>query len=158
MVWRAVAIASIGALVASLAFLVIGFQQSARISELALQNSVSAELYSRLGKDFPAFLEPGVVTKGLRGVTARDSGSMTVLLAPTLDAAFIAWIGVGSGQSLRLQSIDRQSGLVRDVGVFSVESPLSGTQITIPIGTANTSSDWQVVNEQGAVVFTSRTE
>ncbi len=156
LLWRAACIAAIGGLVAAVAFDVVTARQATRISELALQNSVSTELHELLGSDFRKFRDQRCIVRGLVGSTIRDNGSATVYLAPTLDAAFITWLDLSPGQKLILQSIDRDSGLVRDAGAFAIVNPIGGTRLEVPLGVANAVSDWQIVDARGAVVFTTR--
>ncbi len=158
LVWRAACIAVIGGLVVALAFDVATARQAARISELALQNASSAELTALIGAGLPEFLDKRCVVKGLVGATVRDNGSTTVMLAPTLDSAYIVWFDLSVGQKLMLQAVDRQSGVVNDAGEFSVVNPVGGRRFALQTGVANANSDWQIVDARGAVVFTTHPE
>lgn len=154
--WRLACIAAIGGLVAALVLSVAMSRQSARISELALQNATSAQLTGLIGSGLAEFLDQRCVVKGLVGSTARDNGSVTVMLAPTLDAALIVWVDFTVGQNLLLQSFDRQSGITRDAGQFVVINPLGGTRISLDSGVAKLSSDWRIVDARGVVVFSTQ--
>lgn len=158
LVWRAACIAVIGGLVAALAFDVSTSRQATRISELALQNASSAELSALIGPGLPEFLDQRCVVKGLVGATVRDNGSATVMLAPTLDSAYVVWFDLSVGQKLTLQSFDRQSGIAHDAGSFSIVNPVGGTRFPLQSGVANANSDWRIVDMRGAVVFTTRPE
>ncbi len=157
--WRAACIAAIACLAAVMVFQVATARQAARIGELALQNSISDELTSMLGKgrkSLTAVLDEGCIVKGLVGMTVRDNGSVTVALTPTLDEVRIVWIDLALGQTVSLQSIDRQSGTIQTVGTFVIEHQLGGTDLKLPTGAANANSDWRVIDQRGSVLFTSR--
>ncbi|MSQ90468.1 MAG: hypothetical protein EXS01_03625 [Phycisphaerales bacterium] len=156
MMWRATCIAVIGALVASLIFQIARADQATRISELALQNAISKELSALVGAGIDKFLDQRCIVKGLVGATVRDNGSATVMLTPSFDAVLLLWIDVPAGSSLTLQSLDRQSGIARQAGDFSVVNPIGGTRIDLPSGVANANSDWQVTDSRGTVIFTTR--
>ncbi len=157
--WRAACIAAIACLAAVMVFQVATARQAARIGELALQNSISEELTNLLGKGrkgLNAVLDEGCIVKGLVGATARENGSATVALTPTLDEVRIVWIDLALGQVVSLQSVDRQSGASQTVGTFMIEHQIGGTYLKLPMGAANANSDWRLLDQRGSVLFTSR--
>jgi len=155
LVWRAACIAVLGVLIAVSAFEVSNSRQSARISELALQNATADELKSLIGSGISEFLDKRCVVKGLVGATVRDNGAAIVSLSPTLDSVFVMWFDLPSTQKLSLQLWDSDSGTIIDTGSFSVGHRLGGTRINLKPGIATPNSDWRITDERGAVLFSS---
>jgi len=155
LVWRAVCIAVFGALIVVSAFEISISRQSARISELALQNVITDELKDLIDFDIYEFLDKRCVVKGLVGATVRDNGAAMVSLSPTLDSVLVIWIDLPATQKLSLQLWDVDSGTVIDTGSFSVVHPLGGTRINLKPGIATPNSDWRITDERGAVLFSS---
>ena len=155
LVWRAACIAVFGALIVVSAFEISISRQSARISELALQNVITDELKDLIDFDIYEFLDKRCVVKGLVGATVRDNGAAMVSLSPTLDSVLVIWIDLPATQKLSLQLWDVDSGTVIDTGSFSVVHPLGGTRINLKPGIATPNSDWRITDERGAVLFSS---
>lgn len=155
LVWRAACIAVFGALIAVSAFEISNSRQSARISELALQNANTDELKSLIGSGISEFLDKRCVVKGLVGATVRDNGAAIVSLSPSLDSLFVMWFDLPVAQKLSLQLWDTESGSVVDTGSFSVGHRLGGTRINLKPGVATPNSDWRITDERGAVLFSS---
>lgn len=155
LVWRAACIAVLGALITVSVFLISISRQSARISELALQNATADELKKELGPFIVEFLDKGCVVKGLVGATVRDKGAAIVSLSPTLDSVFVIWNDLPADQILTLQSWDVESGIMIDTGSFSVGHRLGGTRINLTPGIATQNSDWRIIDERGIVLFSS---
>ena len=155
LVWRAACIAVLGALIAVSAFEISNSRQSARISELALQNATADELKSLIGSGISEFLDKRCVVKGLVGATVRDNGAAIVSLSPTLDSVFVMWFDLPATQKLSLQLWDTDSGTIIDTGSFSVGHRLGGTRINLKPGIATPNSDWRITDERGAVLFSS---
>ena len=153
--WRAACIFTIGALITVSAFEVSNSRQSARISELALQNATADELKALIGSGISEFLDKRCVVKGLVGATVRDNGAAIVSLSPTLDSVFVMWFDLPATQKLSLQLWDTHSGTVIDTGSFSVGHRLGGTRINLKSGIATPNSDWRITDERGAVLFSS---
>ena len=155
LVWRAACIAVLGALIAVSAFEISNSRQSARISELALQNATADELKSLIGSGISEFLDKRCVVKGLVGATVRDNGAAIVSLSPSLDSLFVMWFDLPVAQKLSLQLWDTESGTVVDIGSFSAGHRLGGTRINLKPGIATPNSDWRITDERGAVLFSS---
>jgi hypothetical protein len=155
LVWRAACIFTIGALVAVSAFEVSNSRQSARISELALQNASTDELKALIGSGISEFLDKRCVVKGLVGATVHNNGAAIVSLSPTLDSVFVMWFDLPATQKLSLQLWDTDSGTIIDTGSFSVGHRLGGTRINLTPGIATPNSDWRITDERGAVLFSS---
>ena len=155
LVWRAACVAVFGALIVVSAFEISISRQSARISELALQNVITDELKDLIDFDIYEFLDKRCVVKGLVGATVRDNGAAMVSLSPTLDSVLVIWIDLPATQKLSLQLWDVDSGTVIDTGSFSVVHPLGGTRINLKPGIATPNSDWRITDERGAVLFSS---
>ena len=155
LVWRAACILTIGALITVSAFEVSISRQSARISELALQNVITDELKDLIDFDIYEFLDKRCVVKGLVGATVRDNGAAMVSLSPTLDSVLVIWIDLPATQKLSLQLWDADSGTVIDSGSFSVGHRLGGTRINLKPGIATPNSDWRIIDERGMVLFSS---
>ena len=155
LVWRAACIAVLGALIAVSAFEISNSRQSARISELALQNATADELKSLIGSGISEFLDKRCVVKGLVGATVRDNGAAMVSLSPTLDSVLVIWIDLPATQKLSLQLWDADSGTITDAGSFSIGHRLGGTRMNLKPGIATPNSDWRITDERGAVLFSS---
>ena len=155
LVWRAVCIAVFGALIVVSAFEISISRQSARISELALQNVITDELKDLIDFDIYEFLDKRCVVKGLVGATVRDNGAAIVSLSPTLDSVFVMWFDLPATQKLSLQLWDTDSGTIIDTGSFSVRDRLGGTRINLKPGIATPNSDWRIIDERGMVLFSS---
>ena len=155
LVWRAACIAVFGALIVVSAFEISISRQSARISELALQNVITDELKDLIDFDIYEFLDKRCVVKGLVGATVRDNGAAIVSLSPTLDSVFVMWFDLPATQKLSLQLWDTDSGTVIDTGSFSVGHRLGGTRINLKPGIATPNSDWRIIDERGMVLFSS---
>lgn len=155
LVWRAACIAALGVLIAVSAFEISNSRQSARISELALQNATADELKALIGSGISEFLDKRCVVKGLVGATVRDNGAAIVSLSPTLDSVFVMWFDLPVTQKLSLQLWDTHSGTAIDTGSFSIGHRLGGTRINLKPGIANPNSDWRITDERGVVLFSS---
>ena len=156
LVWRAACIAVLGALIAVSAFEISNSRQSARISELALQNATSDELKGLIGSGISEFLDKRCVVKGLIGATVLVNGAAIVSLSPSLDSLFVMWFDLPVAQKLSLQLWDIESGTVVDIGSFSAGHRLGGTRINLKPGIATPNSDWRITDERGAVLFSSK--
>ncbi len=157
--WRAACITAVASVAAVTVFQIATARQAARIGELALQNTISDELSDLLGKgrkSLKAVLDEGCIVKGLVGATVRDNGSATVALTPTFDEARVVWIDLALGQTVTLQSVDRQSGAIQTVGNFVVEHRIGGTELHLRPGIANANSDWRIIDARGSLLFSSR--
>ena len=155
LVWRAACIAVFGALIVVSAFEISISRQSARISELALQNVITDELKDLIDFDIYEFLDKRCVVKGLVGATVRDNGAAMVSLSPTLDSVLVIWIDLPATQKLSLQLWDADSGTITDAGSFSIGHRLGGTRMNLKPGIATPNSDWRITDERGAVLFSS---
>ncbi len=155
LVWRAACIAVLGALITLSAFEISNSRQSARISELALQNATSDELKGLIGSGISEFLDKRCVVKGLVGATVRDNGAAIVSLSPTLDSVFVMWFDLPATQKLSLQLCNTDSRTFIDTESFSVGQPLGGTRINLEPGIATPNSDWRIIDERGMVLFSS---
>ena len=153
LVWRAAFIAVLGALITVSAFEISNSRQSARISELALQNATSDELKGLIGSGISEFLDKRCVVKGLIGATVLVNGAAIVSLSPTLDSVFVMWFDLPATQKLSLQLWDADSGTVIDSQSFSVRDRLGGTRINLEPGIATPNSDWRIIDERGMVLF-----
>jgi len=153
--WRAGCLAAIGGIVVAVVFHISTYRQAVRIGELALQNSVSAQLTSMIGAGLPEFLDQRCVVRGLVGVSPRESGSVAVMVSPKFDAVLVAWIDLAKDRVLRLEAVDSETQSVTTVGDFTVVNPVGGTRLVVPAGAANLGTVWRVVDRGGAVVFTS---
>ena len=154
-VWRVTCIAALGALITVSAVLISNSRQSARISELALQNATADELMKKIGPGLSEFLDKRCVVKGLVGATVRDNGAAIVSLSPTLDSVFVMWIDLPANQNFSLQLFNAESGSITDAGQFSAVHSLGGTRINLKPGIATPNSDWRVIDERGAILFSS---
>ncbi len=157
-VWRVTCIAALGALITVSAVLISNSRQSARISELALQNATADELMKKIGPGLSEFLDKRCVVKGLVGATVRDNGAAIVSLSPTLDSVFVMWIDLPANQNFSLQLFNAESGSITDAGQFSAVHRLGGTRINLKPGIATPNSDWRITDERGAVLFSSMTK
>ena len=155
LVWRAAFIAVLGALITVSAFEISNSRQSARISELALQNATSDELKGLIGSGISEFLDKRCVVKGLIGATVLVNGAAIVSLSPTLDSVFVMWFDLPATQKLSLQLWDADSGTVIDSQSFFVRDRLGGTRINLEPGIATPNSDWRIIDERGMVLFSS---
>lgn len=155
LVWRAASIVLIGALVASIAFNIATARQATRISELALQRVVSDQLGQYIGSDLPGFLDRRCIVQGLIGSTARDNGSVTVMLSPDFSSLLVLWVELPAEQEFTLRSIDRASGVAKNLGTFSAANPVGGSRMMLEPGMANANSDWEVVDSRGVALFSS---
>ena len=155
LVWRAACISVLSALIAVSAFEISNSRQSARISELALQNATSDELKALIGSGISEFLDKRCVVKGLVGATVLVNGAAIVSLSPTLDSVFVMWFDLPATQKLSLQLWDADSGTVIDTQSFSVRDRLGGTRINLKPGIATPNSDWRIIDERGMVLFSS---
>jgi hypothetical protein len=153
--WRASCLAAIGGIVVAVVLHISTYRQAVRIGELALQNAVSAQLTSMIGAGLPEFLDQRCVVRGLVGVSQRESGSVAVMLSPKFDAVLVAWIDLPKNRALRLEAVDPETNSAIAVGGFSAVNPVGGTRLAVPVGAANLSTAWRVVDASGAVVFTS---
>ncbi len=156
LVWRTASIVLAGALLASLAFNIATTRQSARISELALQRSVSEELRAMVGADLPAFLDKRCIVRGLVGSTLRDNGSASVMLTPDFTQVMVLWVDLPTSESYTLRAIDPATGDVSELGSVLTVNPVGGTNLKIAPGKATAASDWQLVDDRGTVVYSSR--
>ncbi|MFZ4642285.1 MAG: hypothetical protein ACOYMU_02955 [Phycisphaerales bacterium] len=155
LVWRAACISVLSALIAVSAFEISNSRQSARISELALQNATSDELMHSIGPGIKEFLDKRCVVKGLVGATVLVNGAAIVSLSPTLDSVFVMWFDLPTTQKLSLQLWDADSGTVIDTESFYVRDRLGGTRINLKPGIATPNSDWRITDERGMVLFSS---
>ena len=155
LVWRAACIAVFGALIVVSAFEISNSRQSARISELALQNVITDELKDLIDFDIYEFLDKRCVVKGLVGATVRDNGAAMVSLSPTLDSVLVIWIDLPATQKLSVQLWDADSGTITDAGSFSIGHRLGGTRMNLKPGIATPNSDWRITDERGMVLFSS---
>lgn len=158
MVWRAACIVALGVLITVSAFEVSNSRQSARISELALQNATAAELKDLIGSGIAEFLDQRSIVKGLVGVTPRDNGAAIVSLSSKLDSVFVMWFDLQTAQKLSLQIWDAESGTTIDAGSFSVGHRLGGTRISLMPNMATPNSNWRLTDERGVVLFSSNPE
>jgi|GEM_PF-771797 len=152
--WRAGCLAVIGGIVVVVVLHVSTTRQAVRISELALQNVVSAQLTSMIGAGLPEFLDQRGVVRGLVGASARESGSVAVMMSPKFDAVLVAWIDLQKDRVLRLEAVDSETAGVTAIGDFTVVNAVGGTRLLVPAGAANLGTVWRLVDSGGNVVFT----
>ena len=157
--WRATSIILAGGLLASIALNLATSRQAARISELALQGTVTSELLEFLGPDLRTFLDQRCIVRGLVATSVRDNGSVGVLLSPDYSRVMVQWIGLPTAQRYMLRAVDGASGVSQEIGSVSIVNQIGGTRFdSLPAGTVNAASDWELVDEHGTVIFRSRTD
>lgn len=155
LVWRAAAVVLTGALVASVAFNIATARQATRISELALQRVISDQLGQYIGADLSSYLDQRCIVRGLVGATARDNGSVSVMLAPDFASLMVVWVDLPAEQEFTLKAIDRATGTSKVLGTFTAANPVGGSRVVLAPGAANANSDWEVVDNRGVVNFSS---
>ncbi|MSR29293.1 MAG: hypothetical protein EXS03_06950 [Phycisphaerales bacterium] len=157
-VWRAATLVLAGGLLASLAFNVATTRQATRISELALQRAVSDQLLGYIGPGLPTFLDQRCIVRGLTGATNRDNGVASVMLSPDFKQLMVVWLDLPTAQKYTLRSVDAATGATSEVGSVSIVNQVGGSRFDLPDGAAHAASEWDLVDERGAVVFKTRRE
>ncbi len=155
LVWRATAVVLAGGLIAAIAFNIATTRQATRISELALQRVVSDQLLSYIGPDLSNFLDQRGVVRGLVGTSKRENGSVSVMITPDWSTLLVTWIDLPTAKQFTLRTLDQSGGLRTDIGVFSTANQLGGAKFDLPSGIAGANSEWEIVDDRGAVIFSS---